>query len=505
MRGGAAPAALTALAVLLGAPAATAEPVVGSGLGGARAFSVQVVAPGQPGLVVGSTEAPPDATAGGAASYPADGSIVSVASSGSTLTAKPGDAPTASVAVDVGRVSLFGGEITADAVAVRVQAEAGPKGAFGDFTGSAVSNLVVLGQTVPSGTHVELRLGDWGRAVVLEQSTDLAGVPTASYKGTLIGLDVRVDADHGGLPAGSRILIGYAEAWGTSAVPVETPPASSAEKAPFAPPVIAPVSRPKDAKPVAPIRSRTLRDADERLRPPEPDRLEDGRPSPFVVPPTNLTPKLTAGGYVFPVYGPAAYTDTFAAPRADVSYHHGGDIFAPLGAPILAVADGTVFSVGWNDIGGNRLWLRDGEGKQFYYAHLSAFSTLAVNGRRVKAGDVIGFLGNTGDAEGTPFHLHFEVHPVELLFLGYDGAVNPTAYLNAWRRLEDIEIRAAVGKSPGSAPVAQAPLPGAILLQSSDISTANGLDPDSLRKALALPPGSPGGGVPVPLVDLGRS
>src|SRR5207247_2155858 len=191
------------------------------------------------------------------------------------------------------------------------------------------------------------------------------------------------------------------------------------------------------------------------LRPPEPKRLRSGLPSPFVLPPPNLTPQLTAGGYVFPVYGPSAYSDTFGAPRADVTYHHGDDIFASLGAPLLAIADGTVFSVGWNDIGGNRLWLRDSKGNQFYYAHLSAFSTLAVNGAHVHAGDVLGFVGNTGDAEGTPYHLHFEVHPVSLLFLGYDGAVNPTPYLDAWRHLTDVRIRPAVKGGPPVAPVSK--------------------------------------------------
>ena len=74
-----------------------------------------------------------------------------------------------------------------------------------------------------------------------------------------------------------------------------------------------------------------------------------------------MTAQLSAGGYVFPVYGPASFGDTFGAPRADVSggWHHGEDIFSPLGTPLLAVADGTLFSVGWNDIGGWRLWLRD--------------------------------------------------------------------------------------------------------------------------------------------------
>ena len=64
----------------------------------------------------------------------------------------------------------------------------------------------------------------------------------------------------------------------------------------------------------------------------------------------------------------------------------------------------------------------DSQGNQFYYAHLSAFSTTAVNGAHVKAGQVIGFMGNTGDARGTPYHLHFEVH--------LNGVpVNPRPYL----------------------------------------------------------------------------
>ena len=146
-----------------------------------------------------------------------------------------------------------------------------------------------------------------------------------------------------------------------------------------------------------------------------------------------MTPQLTAGGYVFPVYGNSSYIDTYGALRGDVSggWHHGDDIFAALGAPLLAVAHGTVFSVGWNRIGGWRLWLRDDKGREYYYAHLSAYSPLAVNGAIVSAGDVLGFVGNTGDAQGTPYHLHFEVHPVGLLGLGYDGAVDPTSYLDA--------------------------------------------------------------------------
>ena len=110
-----------------------------------------------------------------------------------------------------------------------------------------------------------------------------------------------------------------------------------------------------------------------------------------------------------------------------------------------------MFSVGWNRIGGWRLWLRDDKGNEFYYAHLSAYSPLAVNGAIVQAGDVLGFVGNTGDAQGTPFHLHFEVHPVGLLGLGYDGAVDPTSYLLGWEHLKDVRFDAVAGWTPADA------------------------------------------------------
>ncbi len=141
---------------------------------------------------------------------------------------------------------------------------------------------------------------------------------------------------------------------------------------------------------------------------------------------------LAGAGYVFPVAGEASFSDSFRLPRT-TTWHHGIDIFAAIGTPLVAVADGTLFNVGWNDVGGNRLWVRDSAGNEFYYAHLSGFSPLAHDGAVVRAGDVIGFVGDTGDAAGTPSHLHFEIHPPELLAMGYDGVVNPYPYLVAWR------------------------------------------------------------------------
>ena len=142
--------------------------------------------------------------------------------------------------------------------------------------------------------------------------------------------------------------------------------------------------------------------------------------------------RLTGQHYAFPVFGRARVADDFGAPRADTGAHQGNDVFAPFGAPVLAVADGVVSRVGTLPISGNRLWLRTPARDEFFYAHLSAFSPDAVNGRHVKAGTVLGFTGNTGDAEPTPPHVHFEIHP------GGKDAIDPHAILLAWQEHRDV-------------------------------------------------------------------
>ncbi len=452
-----------------------------------RAYGIQVQLPNQQPIVAGLHEAPPSASgADGSFSYPDDGSLVSartLAGRGALL----GAGATARAGSDVTGLSLFGGEITADAVVARVTANA--SGSV-DFTGSSLTNLVVLGEPVTAQPHLRVPLADWGHAIVLEEEVQPARASSAERRGWLTALDVWLDASHDGLPPGTRILVGYADATATmppsTAPPSTAPPASPPEQAPLPAPALpplpvlpAPAPPPVAPPPLAPRRAVHV------VSPRHQAAIAHTRFSPAPVVPVTLRPAITARGYVFPVYGPSGYGDSFAAPRSDVhgGWHHGDDIFAPLGAPVLAVADGTVFSVGPNPIGGNRLWLQDESGNQFYYAHLSAYTPLARDGARVHAGDVLGFVGNTGDAEGGPYHLHFEIHPAGLLFLGYDGVVDPTPYLDAWRHVRDIRFPAGLAWAPQPLRT-HLPPAGALLLQSTDISTATGLDPRSLERVL---------------------
>ncbi len=88
--------------------------------------------------------------------------------------------------------------------------------------------------------------------------------------------------------------------------------------------------------------------------------------------------------------------------------HHGVDIFAPRGTPVLAASPGTVSRVGTNRLGGLTVWIGDDFGNRLYYAHLD--SQAVTSGQRVEVGDTIGTVGNTGNARTTPPHLHFGVY-----------------------------------------------------------------------------------------------
>jgi hypothetical protein len=103
--------------------------------------------------------------------------------------------------------------------------------------------------------------------------------------------------------------------------------------------------------------------------------------------------------------------------------HHGVDIFAPRGTAVLAVSAGTVYRVQTTNLGGNVVWVRDPSGEiRQYYAHLDR--QLVEVGDEVAAGDVVGLVGNTGNARTTPPHLHFGI------YIRREGAVDPYPFVH---------------------------------------------------------------------------
>jgi peptidoglycan LD-endopeptidase LytH len=120
---------------------------------------------------------------------------------------------------------------------------------------------------------------------------------------------------------------------------------------------------------------------------------------------------------VCPVDDPNSFSNDYGAPRSGGRTHQGNDIFAPYGTPIRATFPG-VASNASNSLGGLSVYVH-GSGGYTYNAHLSRFGQMGS----VDTGDVIGYVGNTGNARYTPPHNHFEWHP------GNGGAVNPYYYL----------------------------------------------------------------------------
>lgn len=108
-----------------------------------------------------------------------------------------------------------------------------------------------------------------------------------------------------------------------------------------------------------------------------------------------------------PVKG-GKYTNDWGAPRSGGRGHEGTDIFAPAGTPIVAVVGGTITAAGDDGgKGGLRVWING----TFYFAHLSKLGKGIREGAKVKAGQVIGYVGNSGNARNTPPHLHFGWDP----------------------------------------------------------------------------------------------
>lgn len=133
--------------------------------------------------------------------------------------------------------------------------------------------------------------------------------------------------------------------------------------------------------------------------------------------------------------------DSWHAPRdGGDRLHTGIDIFATKGTELVAVADGIVSYIGEQPKGGRCLWLTTENGASFYYAHLDRWAAGLYEGMEVQAGDLLGYVGNTGNALHTPSHLHFGVNQ-------NDEMVNPYPLLS--RATPALHARAHVQLSGG--------------------------------------------------------
>lgn len=304
---------------------------------------------------------------------------------------------TASAVAQSRGVDLFDGLVKARIVRVEASARGG-----GSSSSGRVDDLVIAGaeRGDVKGPR-RFRIGEYGRVVVLQR--DGAGI---------VGLSAELTKDYNDHPAGSQIRIAFASARASDAPPPRKP--------------TQPKRKAAQKKEPAAKKARA-----KRRRAPELRALRTGR------------------GYVFPVQGEHRFSDDWGAPRQHTGTHEGNDVFAKWGTPVVAVADGRLYRVGTRRVPGNRLWLKAESGDTFFYAHLSAFAHDSRNGAEVEAGDVVGFVGSTGDAEQTPPHLHFEIHP-------RDGdAVNPYPFLRAWDERRDVPGAAWLtryGEDPGARP-----------------------------------------------------
>lgn len=136
-----------------------------------------------------------------------------------------------------------------------------------------------------------------------------------------------------------------------------------------------------------------------------------------VAPPAPASPPTAGGGsLLLPVQGiaPSQLQDTFTDARSEGRVHDAIDIMAAEGTPVLAVADGHVEKLFDSERGGLTVYQFDPDGVHcYYYAHLQRYAEGLAEKKQIKRGEIIGYVGSTGNADPAAPHLHFEVHVLE--------------------------------------------------------------------------------------------
>jgi murein DD-endopeptidase MepM/ murein hydrolase activator NlpD len=140
---------------------------------------------------------------------------------------------------------------------------------------------------------------------------------------------------------------------------------------------------------------------------------------------TTTPPPPPATGQACPVDGFTSFTDTWGAPRSGGRSHEGVDMLGARWTPLVALESGSILRLGNGGLGGITIWLRGTSGDQFYYAHLEALADGLRAGQTVGVGELIGYMGTSGNAPDYIPHVHFEYHP------GGGAATNPYPLVKA--------------------------------------------------------------------------
>lgn len=159
-----------------------------------------------------------------------------------------------------------------------------------------------------------------------------------------------------------------------------------------------------------------------------------------------LFDSITSATLMMPVVGVQPYDlyNSWGQPRdGGRRKHRGIDIFAPKGTAVVAVADGIISYIGEQPKGGQCLWLTTESGASFYYAHLDRWAAGLYEGMEVRTGDLLGYVGNTGNAKTTPPHLHFGINE-------NDEMVNPYPILTKATPVKRARVAIESGVAMGS-------------------------------------------------------
>ena len=134
--------------------------------------------------------------------------------------------------------------------------------------------------------------------------------------------------------------------------------------------------------------------------------------------------------------------NTWQAPRGKDRLHEGQDIFAPRGTPVYSATEGYVYRIRENELGGQTVSVIGAGGRVYYYAHLDSYAPQMAEGDHVTTRTILGYVGTTGNAQGTPPHLHLGVYTTA-------GAINPLPLLTE-RSEPKTEKRKIENRKPGT-------------------------------------------------------